>query len=209
MTREELRQILESEKETGSKIDAILDKHHDEMESTKSELDTVKTERDQAKADLKTANKTIADLEKNSNSQQDSEKIIEDYKQQLQDLKNQREQDLISNALEIEIVKANGKNSKAIRSLIDMETIKLQDGKVTGVTDAIQKVKESDAYMFGGEIAEPEQTQTPEKVVVGYNGPDSSGEKPKSLGYGKRIAKLKRKENGNGNRLSQNTTNEN
>lgn len=55
--------------------------------------------------------------------------------------------------LDIAIAKSNTKNAKALKALLDMETIKLEDGALTGLDDQLTALKESDAYLFSEEKA--------------------------------------------------------
>lgn len=195
MNRKDLRNILESEIETGAKIDSILDMFHSEFDPVKTERDNAVNERDQKKQELELATTTIGELEQRVSDSPNFTQQIEDYKKQIEELTANRDKEKISNALELEIVKAGGKNPKAIRSLIDMETIRLEkDGSVSGASEAVQKIVESDGYMFG--VKKPKE-ESQQKESIGYDGPKESREPAKSLGFGKRLREQRKLQEGN------------
>ena len=50
--------------------------------------------------------------------------------------------------LDVAIAKSNPKNAKALKALLEIKNIKLEDGKLTGLEDQLTALKESDGYLF-------------------------------------------------------------
>lgn len=149
MTREELRQILESDTDTGAKIDSILDRHHEEVTPIKEKLEIAEKERSNFKEELDKANTAISELEKNSTNQEKVQSEINSYKQQIEELNAAREADKIDSAVELGIMKFKGINPKAVKALLDMDKIRLEkDGSVTGIEDQLKSLVESDPNQF-------------------------------------------------------------
>jgi hypothetical protein len=54
----------------------------------------------------------------------------------------------IDHAIDTAILKAKGRNAKAIKALIDAEKIKLDGEAVAGIDEQVEAIKKSDAYLF-------------------------------------------------------------
>lgn len=58
---------------------------------------------------------------------------------------------------------AKARNHKALESLLNKDTIKLEDGSLTGLEEQLKALKESDAYLFEADV----DPATPPKFSVG------------------------------------------
>lgn len=73
-----------------------------------------------------------------------------------------------NNAVDMAIIKANGKNTKAIKALIDMDKVSLKDdGTLEGFD--IESLKKSDSYLFDVETVKTEGTGFSSGSGVSYN----------------------------------------
>ena len=73
-----------------------------------------------------------------------------------------------NNAVDMAIIKANGKNTKAIKALIDMDKVSLKDdGTLEGFD--IESLKKSDSYLFDVETVKTEGTGFSSGYGVSYN----------------------------------------
>ncbi len=55
----------------------------------------------------------------------------------------------IDNSLDLAILKANGKNAKAIRALVDLEKVSIgEDGKVVGISEQIESLLKANDSKF-------------------------------------------------------------
>ena len=65
----------------------------------------------------------------------------------------------LDNAIETGLTAAGAKNAKAVKALLDVSKLKLgDDGKVSGLDEAIKAIQKSDAYLFT-EKEQPKQQQ--------------------------------------------------
>lgn len=110
----------------------------------------------QAKKDLeiqvKERDTQLANLSKNN---KDNEQLLTQIKE-LQTLNNQTTTDYEAKinqmqfdyALEGALTNAKCKNTKALKALLDIESIKYQEGKLDGLESQLNSLKESDGYLF-------------------------------------------------------------
>lgn len=54
----------------------------------------------------------------------------------------------ISNAIDLALTEKGALNKKAVASLFDMEKIKVENDKVTGIDEQLNAIFESDKYLF-------------------------------------------------------------
>ena len=75
----------------------------------------------------------------------DKAKIVEEYENKLKATE-------FNHALEGALNNAKCKNTKALKALLDMDSIKYQDGKLEGLEKQLNALKESDSYLFEGTV---------------------------------------------------------
>ncbi len=123
-------------------------------------LEAQLTERDKDIAELKkAAGRDAAWKEK-------FETLETKYKEESEAMTRKLAETAKNNAVDLAILKAGGKNAKAIKALLDMEKIKLkEDGSLDGLD--LDALKESDGYLFTQE--------TREIVGTGFAGGNGSG----------------------------------
>lgn len=100
--------------------------------------------------ELATANQTIKDLQDAAKKWDgvDVEKLKGDFAA----LQTKYNDDLaaakLDNALNMALVEAKAKNPKLARAALDMSVIKLDGDKLTGLSEQLEALKKSDAYLF-------------------------------------------------------------
>lgn len=83
----------------------------------------------------------------NKDLQKKYDELQEKYKTDTQNLQKQYQDSRKNSAIDMEIMKAKGKNTKAIKALLDMENITLkEDGTLIGLD--LEGLKKSDGYLF-------------------------------------------------------------
>jgi len=83
----------------------------------------------------------------NKDLQKKYDELEEKYKTDTQNLQKQYQDSRKNSAIDMEIMKAKGKNTKAIKALLDMENITLkEDGTLIGLD--LEGLKKSDGYLF-------------------------------------------------------------
>lgn len=117
---------------------------NEQVKDFKSQL----TERDKQLEELKKVSEGNEELQtKLAEMEANNAKIQEEYEARL--TKSRQEY-----AIDLALTKAKAKNPKAVKALLDLEQIKLDDDKVTGLDEQLKALKESDGYLFDDEIPE-------------------------------------------------------
>ena len=110
---------------------------------------------------LETNEKTLSEqLETANNKIQEFTKLdieaikneAQDYKAKFEQSEAEREQTIkdmnLNHSLETGLIKAGAKNTKAVKALLDIENLKVSQNLNTDIEEAINALKESDAYLF-------------------------------------------------------------
>jgi len=95
----------------------------------------------------------IEDLKKHADASselQDKIKEIQDAKkEEVEALSNKLKQKTLDNEVEKELIKRKARNPKAVKALLDNDTIKLEeDDSIIGLSEQLDKLQESDDYLF-------------------------------------------------------------
>lgn len=132
---------------------AGFDKAWKENYRTKAEYEKATSQRDEYKTSLDTVNEKlkefngvdVADLKGQITTlQEDLEKKDAEYAAKEADR-------AFNDSLDKAITAAGGRNPKAIRGLLDLETLKGSKDQTEDIKKALEAVKESDAYLFGSD----------------------------------------------------------
>lgn len=143
------RKFLEDMGLTKEQVDSIMDENGNDIEAAKAELEQVKTELEQTKTQLQEANTTIDGFK-------DYDQVksqVEEYKNKYEQSKNEYETKIadmqFSTSLESAITAAGGRNVKAVKALLDIETLKASKNQSEDIKKALEAAKDSDSYLFG------------------------------------------------------------
>lgn len=108
------------------------------------------------KGQLKDRDTQLTDLQTKATGNEGLLQQIKDLqdanKKTTDDFQSKLDQQAYGFALKEALVGAKAKNPKAVEALLNRESIKLEDEKLTGLDEQLKALKESDAYLF-----EPEQ----------------------------------------------------
>ena len=167
-----------------------------ELESyvQKSKYDLVVTEKETLEIQIKEHGKQLEELKKAAKGSEELEKKVKElqdnaaaskakYEKQINDIQ-------LNHAIDTALKEAKAKNAKAVRSLLDMNDIVLDDGKVKGLDKQIKKLQEAEDSKFLFESApQPEDgkpkiggnTDNANSSSIG-NGSANNGNGSKSIG---------------------------
>ena len=167
-----------------------------ELESyvQKSKYDLVVTEKETLEIQIKEHGKQLEELKKAAKGSEELEKKVKElqdnaaaskakYEKQINDIQ-------LNHAIDTALKEAKAKNAKAVRSLLDMKDIVLDDGKVKGLDKQIKKLQEAEDSKFLFEsVADPKDgkpkiggnTDNANSSGVG-NGSANNGNGSKSIG---------------------------
>lgn len=181
-------------------IDSIMDENGKDIENAKGDTkkleDTIATLTSEKAALEKQVSERDSQLETLKNSTGD----VEALKQQITTLQAENKaaadahaaeikQMKVDSAIETAITGAKGKNSKAIKALLNLENAELaDDGTIKGLAEQIEALQKSDAYLF-----EAKETKKQVKgAVPGESGNDDGDKKvdTSKMSYSEMLAYL-------------------
>lgn len=134
-----------------SKIQASMKEnkvYETSLENADERYNKLKTQKDDLKSQLDTANTTIEDLKKNNKDNETLQNTIKEHEATIANLKKEAETKDFNYALDTALKESKCKNTKAIKALLDIEGIKLNEGKFEGLEEQLKTLKESDSYLF-------------------------------------------------------------
>ncbi|MEN2467896.1 phage scaffolding protein [Ornithinibacillus sp. JPR2-1] len=177
MTREELKALGLSDEQ----IDKVMEAHGKVVNSTKAKadkVDSLESQIEDYKTQLADRDTQLEELKKIDAEglkakidelQKANETTKTEYEQKLQ-------QQAFEHKLENALVDAKVKNAKALKALLDMDTIKLDGDVLKGLDSQLESLKESDPYLFETEEKPPNSPQ-----IVPPGNPNGGSPTTKSL----------------------------
>jgi len=118
----------------------------DQVNEEKKELKKMLDERNQELESFKAQVKDNEDLTKQIEElQSKNEQTVQEYEQRLESQK-------FDFAVEQALSKSEAKNVKAVKALLDLESVKMDGDQLLGLEDQVKELKEKEPYLFGGEV---------------------------------------------------------
>ena len=118
----------------------------------KSRFDQVNQAKKELEVQLKDRDTQLADLSKNNKDNESLLNQIKDLqalnKQTTTDYENKINQMQFDYALDGALTNAKSKNNKALKALLDMNSIKYQEGKFEGLQEQIEALQKDASYLF-------------------------------------------------------------
>ena len=145
MKREDIAKIFEGA--TEEQINAVLDINSKDIGSAKKKLEI---ERDKYKDQLETAQNSLKEFEgvdvnelqsKIKTLTSDLETKDTEYQQKIADME-------FNSVLDGAISKSGAKNTKAVKALLDLDTLKTSKNQAEDITKALDEIKKDNDYMF-------------------------------------------------------------
>lgn len=172
LTDEQISKITASMKE--NKV------YETSLENADERYSKMKTKKEDFEEQLKTANNTITDLKKNNADNETLQNTIKEHEATIATLQKEAETKDFNYALDAVLKDNKCKNSKALKALLNMEGIKLNEGKFEGLEEQLKTLKESDSYLFDAGEKQPGGS--------GFN-PDDEGDDGENESIGTRLGK--------------------
>jgi phage minor structural protein GP20 len=147
-----------------------------------SRFNEVVEEKNKLKADLTERDKQLSELQKNNSSNEELKKQITELQEKNKASEKEYQKTLakvkLDNALELALTSAGARNNLAVKALLKMENIKMDNDKVIGLTEQIEELKKTSDYLFkvedktppapvGTTPANPNGGSTETKVTLG------------------------------------------
>ena len=118
----------------------------------KSRFDQVNQAKKELEVQLKDRDTQLAELSKNNKDNENLLNQIKDLqalnKQTTTDYENKINQIQFDYALDGALTNAKSKNNKALKALLDMNSIKYQEGKLEGLQEQIEALQKDASYLF-------------------------------------------------------------
>lgn len=107
----------------------------------------------QLKKDVETRDNQLEEIGKKAKGNEELETTITQLKQENQTAKDAYEKEIaglkFNSALEQSLLTSKARNTATVKALLDMDTIKLNDdGSLMGLSEQLEKIQASDAYLF-------------------------------------------------------------
>lgn len=152
----------------------------------KSRFDQVNQAKKELEVQLKDRDTQLAELSKNNKDNENLLNQIKDLqalnKQTTTDYENKINQMQFDYALDGALTNAKSKNNKALKALLDMNSIKYQEGKLEGLQEQIEALQKDASYLFDLNTA-PANTGGVGNYSRGNNNPTITKEQFRSMSY--------------------------
>lgn len=175
-------------------IDKVMAEHGKTLNDTKEKADKADSLESQIadyKQQLVDRDTQLQELGEKAKGNEDLTAQINDLKEQNEATKTDYEGKLSAQAfdhkLENTLSGAKVKNSRALKALLDMDTIKLDGDTLKGLDDQLSKLKESDSYLFEPEKEPDTDPNSPTFVTPGN--PQGGNGAPPTDPFAAKVAK--------------------
>lgn len=182
------RDFLKSLNLSDEVIDKIMTENGNDINGLKAKVTELEGQITDYKGQVSERDKQLDALKKSTGDaeslKQQISKLQEENKAATQGYEAKIKQMQIDNAVNLELSKAKAKNAKAVRALLDLTDAQMEGETVKGLDKQIEKLKQSDAYLFDDGTKPP---------INGAKPAEGGGGKPKpysEMNYSERVAYL-------------------
>lgn len=130
----------------------VKEENHVTKESFNKEREKLKNEKEALEKQLNERDSQIEQLKEDTNTTEELKQKISELQEKNEKTEKELQEKLKKTRLESEVekklLKENAHNPKAVKALLDMESIKVEDDGVEGLDEQIESLKESDDYLF-------------------------------------------------------------
>lgn len=160
---------------TDEQVDSVMKEYGKSINDIKQKADKVETLESQIedyKNQLEERDNQLNELSEKAKGNEELTAQIEELRKQKETTKTEYEEKLQQQAfehkLESTLRSAKVKNVKAVKALLDLESIKLDGDKLLGLDDQLNSLKENESYLF-------EQEEKPETPTIVNPGNPNGG----------------------------------
>lgn len=125
-------------------IDAIMAENGRDIQKVKANF-----------ADYENMKAELSKLQKDQSFEEAAAAWEEKYKQAMESHKKELAQMAFDRSLHEGIVKAKGRNAKAIAALLDTDTLKESENQTQAIEEALENLKKDCRYLFEGDVPPP------------------------------------------------------
>lgn len=146
------REFLKDMKLTDEQIDAIMAENGKDVNGLKEQVDSLTTEKDSLQSQLTERDTQLKDLKGKAKDSDELTAEIDKLQKANKEAKEKYEADLTAQQksflVDKALTNAGARNAKAVSSLLDLDSVEVKDGQLTGLDDQLKALRESDGYMF-------------------------------------------------------------
>lgn len=114
----------------------------------KARFDKVNDQKKELETQLKTSSETIETLKKNNSDNETLQSTIGEHENTIEKLKKEAEDKDFNYSLRDALKEAGCIDSRALEVYLTKENLKLEDGKIVGLEEQLNSLKESKTYLF-------------------------------------------------------------
>lgn len=145
---------------TDEQVDSVMASHGKVVNATKEELTGAQSELESYKTQLASRDTQLEELSGKATGNEELQATISALKDANEAAKTQHQAELSATKLNYELDQAllinKARNPRAVKALLDSEVIKLgEDGRVVGLAEQLEGLKESDPYLFADDSTTP------------------------------------------------------
>lgn len=154
MKRKQLEELGLDEEQVNAVMKAYGESIND-IKDKAEKVDGLESQIEDYKKQIGERDNQLKELEGKAQGNEELQKQIQDLQKANEDTQKEWETKLNQQAFDFALDKAitgeQARNPKAVRALLDTESIQYKDGKLIGLDEQLKGLKESDAYLFGEE----------------------------------------------------------
>lgn len=173
------REFLKKMELTDEQIDAIMAENGKDVNGLKEQVNSLTTEKDGLQSQLTERDTQLKDLKGKVKDSDELTAEIDKLQKANKEAKEKYEANLTAQQKSFLVDKAltdvGARNAKAVSSLLDLDSVEVKDGQLTGLDDQLKALRESDGYMFkeDPQPSEP-QPQGGVRITGGQPKPESA-----------------------------------
>lgn len=133
-------------------IDKVMAEHGKTVNAINVKLAEVESTAKALQEQLNQRDADITELKKNTGSNEELKNQLDQlqgkYKEDTEAMQQEIKKTKLNSAIDMAITKNKARNTKAVKALLDAETLELTDEGVKGLDDQLKKVKEDNPFLF-------------------------------------------------------------
>lgn len=132
----------------------VMAEHGKTVTTLNNNISNLQTEADNYKSQLEQRDKDLKALKKSAEGNEDLQKQYDDlqkqYKTDTENLRSELQQNKLDSKLELKLAESGARNTKAVKALLDLDKITLDDKTedLLGFDEQIKAVETDNAYLF-------------------------------------------------------------
>mgnify|MGYP003276599483 CR=1 FL=1 len=165
------REFLKKMELTDEQIDAIMAENGKDVNGLKEQVNSLTTEKDGLQSQLTERDTQLKDLKGKVKDSDELTAEIDKLQKANKEAKEKYEADLTAQQksflVDKALTNAGARNAKAVSSLLDLDSVEVKDGQLTGLDDQLKALRESDGYMFKEDQQEDKQQESKVRITGG------------------------------------------